>query len=119
MADQLKETTEFFDAAFGTVAQGVKSFADGAQVGDIADFFDEALLWQRGVQGFASSFGPEATQATVPQIHALFDKYEQSLVQAGLEPVLAAAAVTQTKGFYLIYAAFKRGQPQTPTSEPA
>lgn len=118
MADQLKETTEFFDAAFGTVAQGIESFADGAQVSDVASFFDEALLWQKGVQGFAESFGPEATAATVPQIHSLFDKYEQNLVSAGLEPVLAAAAVTQTKGFYLIYAALKRGQAQN-TNSPA
>jgi len=113
----LKETTEFFDAFFATVAQGIKSFEDGVQLLDIADFFDEALIWQRGVQGFAEAFGPEAVEADLGSIHDLFSKYELQLASAGLDPVLAAAAATGAKGFYLTFAAVKRGQARKEEAE--
>ncbi|MEL6968623.1 MAG: hypothetical protein AAFO02_00530 [Bacteroidota bacterium] len=113
MSNQLPETTEFFDAVFATIAQGVQSFSDGADLVDIPAFFDEALLWQKGVNGFAENFGPEAQTAGLTSIHSMFDGYESQLITSGLDPILAAAAVTQTKGFYLIYAALKQGQAKT------
>lgn len=105
----LKETTEFLDAVFGTVGEGVRSFNDGAQVTDLVNFFDEALLWQQGIKGFAENFPKEAATATVVSVDELFAGYQTKLTTSGMDPILAAAIVTHTKGIYLTYVAIKRG----------
>ena len=61
---RLKETEEFLTALVNTSAQGIESFADGAQVSDVPDFFDEALSWEKAITGFAAGFPAEARTAT-------------------------------------------------------
>ncbi len=108
----LKETSEFLDAMFGTIGQGVESFKDGAQITDILSFVDEAEMWKKGVEGFASGFKGEAVEATPAAIDELFLPYYDRLYAAGIKPMLAYAIVNGVKSIFTIYAvSAASGQP--------
>lgn len=99
----LKETKEFVDALFGTIAQGVESFKDGAQITDILQFVDEAELWRKGIEGFAANFRGEALSATPELIDNLFNPQYDRLVRAGVKPILSYAIVNGMKGIFATY----------------
>ncbi|MEO1210781.1 MAG: hypothetical protein AAFX78_14695 [Cyanobacteria bacterium J06638_20] len=100
----LPQTGEFLEAFFGTLAQGVTSFRDGAQVTDILAFVDEAEMWRKGIEGFASNFRGEATAASPEAIDELFSPYYVQLSGAGVKPMLAYAIVNGVKSIFTIYA---------------
>lgn len=100
----LKETREFADALFGTIAQGVTSFKDGAQISDILSFVDEAELWKKGVEGFASNFKGEAVAAVPAAIEAIFNPQYDKLIAAGVSEMLSYAITNGVKGIFATYA---------------
>lgn len=101
---ELKETQEFIDALFATIAQGVESFQDGAQITDIISFVDEAELWKKGVEGFSKNFRAEALAAQPQIIEGLFNPQYDKLVNAGVKPMLSYAIVNGVKGIFATYA---------------
>lgn len=100
----LKETREFADALFGTIAQGVVSFKDGVQITDILAFVDEAELWKRAIEGFASNFRGEANAAVPAAIESVFNPQFDKLVAAGISEMLSYAIVNGVKAIFTTYA---------------
>lgn len=106
----LQQTDEFLTALFSTFGEGFRSFGDGVQINDAAALFDEALLWQKGIEGFATSFPGEAAAASVEKIEELFAKYYTILTGYGLSEILASAIVSNAKGIFLVYVALQQGK---------
>jgi hypothetical protein len=100
----LKQTREFADALFGTIAQGVISFKDGVQITDILQFVDEAELWKKGIEGFATNFRGEAVSSDPAIIETVFNPQYDKLVAAGVKPMLAYAIVNGVKAIFTTYA---------------
>ncbi|MEO1263911.1 MAG: hypothetical protein AAFZ15_34215 [Bacteroidota bacterium] len=65
---------------------------------------DEAELWKKGIEGFASNFRGEAMRAVPEAIDQLFDPQYQKLVTAGVKPILSYAIVNGMKGIFATYA---------------
>jgi hypothetical protein len=109
----IPQTAELIDTAFDTGVQGVVSFSDGAQWTDIADFFDEAMDWNKAIQGLAENFQPEAAVATPQDVESLFNAQMDKLtVIAKIHPMLAGAIVSGLKSSYYAFCTITQtGQP--------
>lgn len=106
----MKETNELITSVIETVAQGIESFADGVQLKDLIDFFDEAVEWGEAITGLAEAFPQEARDATPESINAMFDSKIKILVEAGLNEMLAGAIITNLKGIYYAFAAIAQSK---------
>ena len=103
-AADLKETTEFIEAVFDTLAEGIRSFGDGAQVTDIFNFTDEAIKWKPAFEGFAENFRKEAIASMPSAIDQLFNPQYHKLIDAGVKPMLAYTITNAGKSVFSAYA---------------
>lgn len=101
----LIQTDEFLTAFFGTGAQAVESFADGAGVDDVPDFIDELASWPKAIEGLKDGFPAEAMVATAEQIEAMFNEKANQLLAVNLNPLLVGSIVSSFKATYYTYAA--------------
>lgn len=101
---EIKETQEFVDALFDTLAEGIRSFGDGAQVTDIFNFTDEAVKWKPAIEGFAENFRKEAVQSMPPVIEKLFNPQYDKLIAVGVKPMLAYTITNAGKSVFSAYA---------------
>lgn len=101
----MTETKQFVDSLFSTAAQAVESFADGVQFTDVTDFVDEGMSWGAAITGLQEGFPKEAKEATPEAIENVFEPQRKKLNDAGVNPLLTGAIVSNLKGIYYTYAA--------------
>ena len=102
------ETEQFKTWLVDLFAQAIRSFSDGASIGDAPDFFDELMASGTAIKGLAEGLPKEAENATPEDVEKLFAGVQSQLTNAGLNTMLAGAIVSNLKGLYYVFATLKQ-----------
>lgn len=109
--EQIKETSEAVDVVFDIAAQAIRSGADGFDLTDLGQFFDEFTDIPRAVTGLIAAFAREVGSATVSDLEILFEDQRVKLTDAGLNPKASGLVVSGLKTvFYGLSIGFEQGR---------
>jgi len=102
----LKETKQLLDSIVDTAVQAIEVASDKKfDVFEITKFLDEAIGWEKAINGLVTAFIPEAESATPVEVENLFDEQYNKLTGVGVNLMLAGAIVSSLKSVYYTYCA--------------
>lgn len=113
MAEQIKEQSELIGGSFNFIRQGIISFSDGLQVvPDAVSFGDEFLELPKMINGVGEAWVAECLKvAEDPKLmDDLYADQRAKLIDAGLEPALAASIESSLKGIHFAIVAAVKGR---------
>lgn len=110
---EIKETEQLIGGLFSFVRQGIISFQDGLQVvPDAVSFGDEVMMLPEMVNGVGKAWVSECLAiAEAPELcDNLYIEQREKLIDAGLEPSLAAAIESNVKGIHFAIVSAVKGK---------